>query len=106
MIQPAEALLHHMVAIAEEQLVAAKKMDAYALENATSRRQDLVFELELERGHIVPSEEITELQEKLENIDKRLMDVLQIVSDACQVLNPPKAPTTYTEKGRIKGYEV
>ena len=106
MIQAAEALLHNMVLVAEEQLRAAKKMDAFALQEATAKRQDLLFELELEKGQVVPSEEITALQEKLENIDKRLMDVLQIVSDTCKVLNPPKAPTTYTQKGRIKGYEV
>lgn len=106
MIQPAEALLHNMVLIAEEQLAAARKMDAIALQEATAKRQDLLFELELEKGHVVASDEIHALQEKLENIDKRLMDVLQIVSDTCKVLNPPKAPTTYTPKGRIKGYEV
>lgn len=106
MIQPAEALLHNMVLVAEEQLAAARKMDADALTEATNRRQDLLFELELEKGHIEPSEEIKTLQERLENIDKRLMDVLQIVSDTCQVLNPPKAPTVYTQKGKIKGYKV
>lgn len=106
MIQPAEALLHNMILIAEEQLRAAKKMDASALSEATAKRQDLLFELELEKGHVMPSDEITALQEKLKSIDKRLMDVLEIVSDTCKVLNPPKAPTTYTQKGRIKGYEV
>ena len=106
MIQPAEALLHNLLLVAEEQLRAAKKMDAYALQEATAKRQDLLFELELEKGHVVKSEEILALQEKLENIDNRLMDVLRIVSDTCQVLNPPKAPTTYTHKGTIKGYEV
>ena len=106
MIQPAEALLHNMVLIAEEQLKAARKMDAEALQEATAQRQDLLFELELEIGQVVQTEEISALQEKLEKIDKRLMDVLEVISDTCQVLNPPKAPTVYTDKGKIRGYQV
>ncbi len=102
MIQPAEALLHNILRIAEVQLAAARKMDAEALAEATSQRQDLIFELELERGHGVPSEEIDKLQEKLEKVDKRLMDVLKIVSDVCEVVNPPKSPEIYGSNGQIK----
>jgi hypothetical protein len=50
-----------MILIAEEQLRAAKKMDALALSEATAKRQDLLFELELEKGHVMPSDEILAL---------------------------------------------
>ena len=103
MIQPAEALLHNILKVAELQLEAAKKMDAELLSEATAKRQDLLFELELEQGHVVQTDDINILREKLEKVDKRLMDVLKIVSDVCQVVNPPKTPTTYGSNGRIKG---
>ena len=103
MIQPAEALLHNILKVAEIQLAAAKKMDAERLSEATAKRQDLLFELELEEGHVVESKDIDILLEKLEKVDKRLMDILKIVSDVCQVVNPPKSPTIYGANGRIKG---
>jgi hypothetical protein len=102
MIQPAEALLHNILKTAEVQLDAARKMDVDTLTEATARRKDLLFELELERGHVIPSEDLNKLHEKLEKIDKRLMDVLKVVSDVCVVVNPPNSPTTYGSNGKIK----
>ena len=103
MIQPAEALLHNILRIAETQLDAAKQMDVEKLTEATARRQDLLFELELESGHVVSSDELDKLREKLEMVDRRLLDVLKVVSNVCEVVNPPRSPTTYGSNGRIKG---
>jgi sialic acid synthase SpsE len=102
MIQPAEALLTNILKVAKVQLEAAKAMDHEKLTQATEQRQDLVFELELERGHVIESEEINILREKLERVDKRLMDVLKVISNVCQVVSPPKTPTVYGANGRIK----
>ena len=95
MIQAAEALLHNMVLVAEEQLRAAKKMDAFALQEATAKRQDLLFELELEKGQVVPSEEITVLQEKLENIEYNLR--LESLNSRLENLHD----TTTTNKNKL-----
>jgi len=102
MIQPAEALLHNMLKVAEVQLKAARKMDNDALTIATAQRQDLLFELELEKGHVIESAEVIILREKLEMVDKRLMDVLKVISNVCQVVSPPNMPTVYGSNGRIK----
>ena len=103
MIQPAEALLHNILKVAEVQLEAARKMDVEKLTEATARRQDLLFELELENGHVVSTEELDKIREKLELVDRRLMNVLKVVSNVCEVVNPPRSPTTYGSNGRIKG---
>ena len=45
----AEYLLRRMIEVVEEQVNAAKKIDIKTLQDATERRQDLLFQLEIER---------------------------------------------------------
>lgn len=105
-MQPAENLLKHLVQTIELQLSAAKKLDAETLQIATEKRQDLLFELELEQGRVQRTEEIEFLLAQVDELDKRLMDVLEIVSDACKAVNPSKSPTTYDNMGKVSGYKL
>jgi len=105
-MQAAENLLKHLVQTIEVQLDAAKKLDAERLQVATEKRQDLLFELELEQGRVQRTEEIIFLLQQVEELDKRLMDVLEIVSDACKSVNPSKSPTTYDNTGKLSGYKI
>ncbi len=104
--QAAEYLLEHLLETAYKQLEHAKKMDADALSDATNRRQDLLFQLDLEIPHTQPTPYLEELQQHLKQIDERLMLVLEMVNDACRVANPSKSPETYTAKGTISGYKI
>ena len=104
--QPAEYLLEHLVTTIQEQLDAAKKMDSDRLQLATERRQDLLFQLEVECGFVNPTDSIIELQSAIQILDDRLMAVLEVVNDACRTVNPSKSAETYTAKGSITGYKV
>jgi hypothetical protein len=105
-MQPAENLLKHLLVTIEIQLDAAKKLNAESLQLATEKRQDLLFELELEQGRVQKTDEIVSLLEQIEKLDQRLMDVLEIVSDACRSANPSKSPTTYDNTGKLSGYKI
>ena len=105
--QPAEYLLEHLLETIHIQLEYAKKMDADRLKEATDRRQDLLFQLELEIIHAQKTEYLVELQQKLpKESDDRLMAVLEVVNEACRIANPSKTPETYTAKGTISGYKI
>lgn len=104
--QPAEYLLEHLLETINLQLEYAKKMDADKLKDATNRRQDLLFQLELEVVQTERTDYLVELQQEIEKMDDRLMAVLEVVNDACKIANPSKSPETYTSKGTISGYKI
>ena len=104
--QPAEYLLEHLLETIHVQLEHAKKMDAEKLKEATNRRQDLLFQLELEIIHAQRTEYLVELQQEIEKVDDRLMAVLEVINEACRIANPSKTPETYTSKGTISGYKI
>ena len=104
--QPAEYLLEHLLETIHLQLEFAKKMDADKLKEATNRRQDLLFQLELEVVHTERTDYLVELQEEISKMDDRLMAVLEVVNEACKIANPSKSPETYTSKGTISGYKI
>lgn len=104
--QPAEYLLEHLLETIHIQLEFAKKMDAQKLKEATDRRQDLLFQLELEIINAQRTDYLVELQQKISKIDDRLMAVLEVVNEACRIANPSKTPETYTSKGTISGYKI
>ena len=104
--QPAEYLLEHLLETIYIQLEYAKKMDADRLKEATDRRQDLLFQLELEIIHAQKTEYLVELQQEITKVDDRLMAVLEVVNEACRIANPSKTPETYTVKGTISGYKI
>ena len=104
--QPAEYLLEHLLETIYIQLEYAKKMDAERLKEATDRRQDLLFQLELEIVHAEKTDHLVELQQEIAKVDDRLMAVLEVVNEACRIANPSKTPETYTAKGTISGYKI
>ena len=99
--QPAEALLRNLVETAKEQLAAAKEMDTERLVQATAFRKDLLFELELERGYVEETETLTTLKRELEELDQRLMGVLEVISVVCGVVLPDQKPEVYTSSGSL-----
>jgi hypothetical protein len=104
--QPAEYLLENLLETIHIQLDAAKKMDAERLTEATNRRQDLLFQIDLEVPHTRITDYLVELQEEIAKLDDRLMAVLEVVNEACRTANPSKTPETYTSKGTISGYKI
>ena len=104
--QPSEYLLEHLLETIQVQLEYAKKMDADKLKEATNRRQDLLFQLELEIINAQKTDYLIELQRKITQVDERLMAVLEVINEACRIANPSKTPETYTSKGTISGYKI
>lgn len=104
--QPAEYLLEHLLETVYNQLSCAKNMDADGLQEATYRRQDLLFQLDLEVPHTQKTDYLDKIQKEIATMDERLMAVLEVVNDACRIANPSKSPDTYTSKGTILGYKI
>ena len=104
--QPAEYLLEHLLETVHNQLGCAKKMDVDGLQEATYRRQDLLFQLDLEVPHTQKTDYLDKIQKEIATMDERLMAVLEVVNDACRIANPSKSPDTYTSKGTISGYKI
>ena len=100
----AEYLLRRMIEVAEEQVNAAKKIDIKALQDATERRQDLLFQLEIERESqdIDPTPILQELSSELQAIDERLMAILGTLSNAAYEAGISRRVTTYSNTGEIK----
>ena len=104
--QPAEYLLEKLFETVYHQLGCAKEMDVDGLQESTHRRQDLLFQLDLEVPHTQKTDYLEELQQAIAAMDERLMVVLEVVNDACRITNPSKSPDTYTSKGTISGYKI
>ena len=100
----AEYLLRRMIEVAEEQVNAAKKIDIKTLQDATERRQDLLFQLEIEREsqEIYPTPILQELSSELQAIDERLMAILGTLSNAAYEAGISRRVTTYSNTGEIK----
>ena len=100
----AEYLLRRMIEVAEEQVQAAKKIDIQALQLATERRQDLLFQLEIEKSNqeINITNVLQELSSELQSIDERLMAILGTLSNAAYEAGISRRVTTYSNTGKIK----
>ena len=103
-MNPVEHLLASMIEAAEEQIEAARKLDPISLELATARRQDMLFELELERenNNINVTDLAKEQLGKLEQLDGRLMALLETVSLAAQRAGVGKTTPVYGSDGRVQ----
>ena len=102
-MNPAETLLENILAIAVEQIDAAKQLDAEKLEELTAQRQDLFFELELEKANnnISPSPKLIELKTELDEIDERLMAILSTVVQATNGVKTKSNSSIYGSNGRM-----
>ena len=103
-MNPAERLMENLVSSIEEQITAAKKLDAERLGEATAYRQDLLFELELERknNNVVVTEKMKKLQYQISRLDERLMAILSTVNKACEGMKTNTPAKVYGANGRIR----
>ena len=98
-----EYLMRSMIEAAEQQIEAAKKLNPQHLQIATEHRQDLLFQLEIERknGEIDVTDTLLELSSQLRAADDRLMALLKTVSDAAFQAGIGKKTTVYNARGKI-----
>jgi SpoVK/Ycf46/Vps4 family AAA+-type ATPase len=73
-----------------------------ALGDATARRQDLLFELEVEFDKLAESESLKEKVKEIYELDRRLKEVLSTVSHVCEQVRPRKTPAIYGSNGRLR----
>ena len=100
--QPAEYLLEHLLETIHIQLEYAKKMDADRLKEATDRRQDLLFQLELRNHSRTEDRVFGRTAARNVKIDDRLMAVLEVVNEACRIANPSKHLKHTLQKERFQ----
>ena len=103
-MNPAEQLLTLIIETVEEQILAVRSMDIERLKEMTSRRQDLVFELDLEyrNNTIRPTSYLKELTEKLEQQDVRFMALLETVANATKMAGVGKRASVYGADGHVQ----
>lgn len=94
-------LLESLLETIEAQIEAAKKLDTAALTQATERRQDLLFELEVERNsrYFTPDDDIIALKEEIDIADQRLMSILETVVQITKSVEGNEA--FYSKKGDL-----
>ena len=95
-------LLESLLETIEEQIEAAKKLDTEKLSLATERRQDLLFELEVERNdrYFEPTAELVALKEDIDIADQRLMSILETVVDITKSVAGKES--FYSKKGNLQ----
>ena len=103
-MNPAEQLLTLIIDTVEEQIIAVRSMDIERLKEMTARRQDLVFELDLEHRNntIRPTVYLKELAEKLEQQDVRFMAILETVANATKMAGVGKRVAVYGADGHVQ----
>ena len=104
MYDPLMNMLQELLSIVEEQIEAAKSLDVELLADATERRQDLLFELEVERSNriIDVSDEALDLKDQIDLADERLLAILETVVNITKAANGELDPQTYSKKGSIE----
>ena len=90
---------------AEQQLDAARRLDAQALQAATRRRQDLLFQLGLVDPATVETgrAELIEALDRLRRLDARLSAVLRAGLEVLESVAPQGPPVVYAWNGRLRG---
>ena len=101
MFDPLVHMLEELLSTVEEQIVAAKKLDVELLSEATERRQDLLFELEVERANrvIEVSDEALDLKEQIDLADERLIAILETVVNITKKVSGDFNNNVYSKKG-------
>lgn|GEM_PF-6117879 len=97
-------ILRDTIAITEEQIAAARTLDAAALNESTDFRKELLFELEVamrNRQQLAPEQE--ELAHELRELDARLERLLTAGVATIETLRGGDNVPVYTHEGRIKG---
>ena len=104
MFDPLVNMLKELLSTVEEQIVAAKKLDVELLAEATERRQDLLFELEVERANriIEVSDDALDLKDQIDLADERLLAILETVVNITKAASGDLDKQTYSKKGNIE----
>ena len=104
MFDPLVNMLKELLSTVEEQIQAAKALDVALLSEATERRQDLLFELEVERSNRVidVSDEALDLKDQIDLADERLLAILETVVNITKAANGELDPQTYSKKGNVE----
>ncbi len=99
-----EEVLRDSIAIAAEQVEAARKLDTTALDESTTLRQELLFELDVATKHTASlSLESEELAHELRDLDARLERLLTAGLTTFEKVRAQNEVPVYTHEGRIKG---
>ena len=101
MFDPLVNMLKELLSTVEEQIVAAKKLDVELLAEATERRQDLLFELEVERANriIEVSDDALDLKDQIDLADERLIAILETVVNITKKVRGDFNNNVYSKKG-------
>jgi hypothetical protein len=110
MVRHVNEILRDSIAIAEEQVEAARRLDVAALTESTGFREDLVTELAqavdaektMSNGGNLPHD-TEELAFQLSELDTRLETLLGAGLTTLEKLRGARSPDTYTFEGRLKG---
>ena len=97
-------LLEELLESIEDQIQAAKKLDIENLTLATQRRQDLIFELEVEHdGQPMDlDDEILDLRDQIELADQRLLLILETVVQITKKTQESGSGLVYDKNGTIQ----
>ncbi len=99
-----EEILRDTIAITEEQIESARALNADGLNETTTFRQELLFELEVAMKHTSTlSAEQEELAYELRELDARLERLLSAGLATFDALRNDGAVPVYNHEGRIKG---
>ena len=108
MVRELNEILRDTVAIAEEQVEAARNLDVAALTEATGCREHLLDELNQamegrrSQASAALSEETEGLVFQLADLDARLETLLGAGLSTIEKLRGSRKPDTYTFEGRLK----
>ena len=103
-MRPLTEVLQDCIAIASEQVEAARTLNVVGLDEATAMRSDLVFELDVATKHTESlSDEAAELAFELSELDARLERLLAAGLSTIEKLRAGHEVPVYTHEGRIKG---
>jgi hypothetical protein len=108
MARSLETVLEESIELAEIQLEAARTLDRESLQDATAKRQDLLFELELFDEDALSGsldDETRLLAIELGELDHRLGSILGAALDTFDRMAPQNrtGAGTYSADGRIRG---
>ena len=94
-------LLESLLETIEDQIDSAKKLDPERLSIATERRQDLLFEIEVERNsrYFESNEELVALKESIDIADQRLLGILETVVEITKSMEGEES--FYSKKGDL-----
>ena len=99
-----DEVLRDSIAIAAEQVEAARNLDTSALDEATALRKELLFELDVAvKNTSSVSNESEELAHELRDLDARLERLLTAGLTTFGKVRAQREVPVYTHEGRIKG---